>query len=95
MAACNESLDISEEAKDISMLVVMGVTGAGKSHFINQLAGVNITEEGQTLKACMFNKHTPNLCTLDVLTLASLSLAKAPISVGQSWWSSEESQSWS
>jgi len=52
MAACNESFDISEEAKDISMLVVMGVTGAGKSHFINQLAGVNITEEGQTLKAC-------------------------------------------
>ena len=63
MAACNESLDISEEAKDISMLVVMGVTGAGKSHFINQLAGVNITEEGQTLKACMLTS-TPQICVL-------------------------------
>lgn len=35
-----------------SMIVVMGVTGAGKSHFINQLAGKEVVKEGSTLDSC-------------------------------------------
>ncbi|PSN60871.1 P-loop containing nucleoside triphosphate hydrolase protein [Corynespora cassiicola Philippines] len=34
------------------MILVMGVTGAGKSYFINQLAGQNVVQEGHTLSAC-------------------------------------------
>jgi putative ribosome biogenesis GTPase RsgA len=35
----------------LCMVVVMGVTGAGKSHFINKLAGSKVTEEGDSLHA--------------------------------------------
>lgn len=35
-----------------SMIVVMGVTGAGKSHFINQLAGREVVKEGSSLDSC-------------------------------------------
>ncbi|KAH7081490.1 P-loop containing nucleoside triphosphate hydrolase protein [Paraphoma chrysanthemicola] len=35
-----------------SMIVVMGVTGAGKSHFINQLAGKKVVQEGAELDSC-------------------------------------------
>jgi len=34
------------------MIVVMGVTGAGKSYFINQLAGREVAEEGSDLDSC-------------------------------------------
>ncbi|KAF1995328.1 P-loop containing nucleoside triphosphate hydrolase protein [Amniculicola lignicola CBS 123094] len=34
------------------MIVVMGVTGAGKSYFINQLAGREIAKEGSDLDSC-------------------------------------------
>lgn len=35
-----------------SMIVVMGVTGAGKSYFVNQLAGRKVVEEGANLDSC-------------------------------------------
>lgn len=35
-----------------SMIVVMGVTGAGKSYFVNQLAGKSVVEEGADLDSC-------------------------------------------
>jgi ABC-type uncharacterized transport system ATPase component len=35
-----------------SMIVVMGVTGAGKSYFVNQLAGRKVVEEGSNLDCC-------------------------------------------
>jgi predicted GTPase len=35
------------------MIVVMGVTGAGKSYFINSLAGRPVVEVGNTLDPCM------------------------------------------
>ncbi|KAF1830153.1 hypothetical protein BDW02DRAFT_609386 [Decorospora gaudefroyi] len=35
-----------------SMIVVMGVTGAGKSFFINQLAGRQLAKEGSDLDSC-------------------------------------------
>lgn len=34
------------------MIVVMGVTGAGKSYLINKLAGRAIVDEGATLDPC-------------------------------------------
>ncbi|KAJ4993516.1 hypothetical protein SVAN01_01064 [Stagonosporopsis vannaccii] len=37
---------------DGQMVVVMGVTGAGKSYFINQLAGQEVVQEGATLDSC-------------------------------------------
>jgi predicted GTPase len=35
-----------------SMIVVMGVTGAGKSYFINQLVGKDVVQEGADLDSC-------------------------------------------
>jgi ABC-type uncharacterized transport system ATPase component len=37
------------------MIVVMGVTGAGKSYFINQLAGKDVVQEGADLDSCQCN----------------------------------------
>lgn len=34
------------------MILVMGLTGSGKSHFINTLAGRDVTEEGHKLESC-------------------------------------------
>ena len=34
------------------MILVMGVTGAGKSYFINKLAGADIVKTGSTLDPC-------------------------------------------
>jgi predicted GTPase len=36
----------------LSMILVMGVTGAGKSYFINQLAGREAVKEGDSLDPC-------------------------------------------
>jgi predicted GTPase len=41
------------------MILVMGVTGAGKSYFINQLAGSKVVEEGDSLDSC---KSSSILC---------------------------------
>lgn len=49
----------SQEEK-LCMVVVMGVTGAGKSYFINKLAGREVTEEGNSLHACAFCALIPN-----------------------------------
>ena len=38
----------------LCMVVIMGVTGAGKSYFINKLAGREVTKEGASLYACTF-----------------------------------------
>ncbi|KAJ4398853.1 hypothetical protein N0V91_009904 [Didymella pomorum] len=40
------------EAEALNMIVVMGVTGAGKSYFINQLAGEEVVKEGPDLESC-------------------------------------------
>ncbi|KAL8798870.1 MAG: hypothetical protein Q9182_006326 [Xanthomendoza sp. 2 TL-2023] len=42
-----------------SMVIVMGATGAGKSYFINQLAGREVVQEGATLDSCTLSK-APN-----------------------------------
>ena len=39
------------EGEMLSTVVVMGVTGAGKSHFINKLAGKTVTDEGESLSS--------------------------------------------
>lgn len=36
----------------LSMILVMGVTGSGKSFFINKLAGSDVVETGERLKSC-------------------------------------------
>ena len=36
----------------LSMILVMGVTGSGKSYFINQLAGGDVVNTGGDLKSC-------------------------------------------
>lgn len=44
--------------KQLSMVVVMGTTGAGKSYLINQLAGYKAVEEGASLDSCRFGEHS-------------------------------------
>ncbi|KAI4087812.1 MAG: hypothetical protein L6R37_008280 [Teloschistes peruensis] len=39
----------------LSMILVMGVTGAGKSFFINKLAGADVVKTGSTLDPCTAN----------------------------------------
>ncbi|KAF2624866.1 P-loop containing nucleoside triphosphate hydrolase protein [Macroventuria anomochaeta] len=41
-----------DEQESPSMIVVMGVTGAGKSYFVNQLAGKEVAQEGPDLDPC-------------------------------------------
>ena len=36
----------------LSMILVMGVTGSGKSYFINKLAGMDIVKTGGELNSC-------------------------------------------
>jgi predicted GTPase len=38
--------------KPESMVLVMGVTGAGKSHLVNIMVGYNAAEVGETLEPC-------------------------------------------
>lgn len=57
--------------QNASLILVMGVTGAGKSYFINKLAGEEIVKVGSSLSSCelrMFplNGRTPpadTICT--------------------------------
>lgn len=37
-----------------SMILVMGVTGSGKSYFINKLANANVVTVGDDLHSCTF-----------------------------------------
>lgn len=53
------------EADGLSMIVVMGVTGAGKSHFINQLAGSEIVKEGKDLQSCQYLQTQRHLSLFD------------------------------
>ena len=42
-----------QRAEDVlSMVLVMGITGAGKSYFINKLAGDEIARTGADLRSC-------------------------------------------
>lgn len=36
----------------LSMILVMGVTGSGKSYFINKLADGNVVKTGDDLHSC-------------------------------------------
>ena len=36
----------------LSMVLVMGITGAGKSYFINKLAGGEVARTGADLRSC-------------------------------------------
>lgn len=43
---------VLESASKMSMVLVMGVTGTGKSYFINKLAGRQVAPEGPNLTSC-------------------------------------------
>lgn len=47
-----QKLEEKNPDEKLYMVVVMGVTGAGKSYFINKLAGREVTKEGGSLHAC-------------------------------------------
>lgn len=40
------------QVEKICMIVVVGVTGAGKSYFINSVAGKKVVDVGDDLAAC-------------------------------------------
>lgn len=52
----------------LSMILVMGVTGAGKSYFINKLANCEAVEVGDKLKSCTIRleqtKHETKLTVI-------------------------------
>ena len=49
MASNSQLMQSLEPIRD--MVLVMGVTGAGKSHFINRLSGMNSTQEFHGLES--------------------------------------------
>lgn len=50
----NINNDGQAKADAPSMIVVMGVTGSGKSYLINRLAGKEVVTEGSTLDSCKY-----------------------------------------
>ena len=42
------------DTKNLSMILVMGVTGSGKSYFINKLANQNVAQTSNRLKSCKY-----------------------------------------
>lgn len=53
-------MTIKKNGEEESMIVVMGVTGAGKSYFINQLAGKEVVKEGPDLESCKWPQFRSN-----------------------------------
>jgi predicted GTPase len=53
---------IYENDEQVSMILIMGVTGSGKSYFINKLADGAVVE-GHSLKSSKFSKHLIRLST--------------------------------
>lgn len=51
----------------LSMILVMGVTGSGKSYFINKLAGSDVVETGEKLKSCKSQMRPPPWNTSSLL----------------------------
>ncbi|KAI0437599.1 P-loop containing nucleoside triphosphate hydrolase protein [Xylaria telfairii] len=51
-----ESPDMTEvrlpPGQNLPMIMIMGVTGSGKSYFVNQMAGKEVVEEGASLDSC-------------------------------------------
>ncbi|KAK7739030.1 hypothetical protein SLS53_005928 [Cytospora paraplurivora] len=45
-------LTANHNAAELSMILVMGITGSGKSYFINRLSGQKIVDEGADLTSC-------------------------------------------
>ena len=46
-------MPVIHPGENASLILMMGVTGAGKSYFINQLAGKVVVKEGHDLASCM------------------------------------------
>jgi predicted GTPase len=51
------------QTRDHDMVLVMGLSGAGKSYFINRLTGmaVDVVEEGKKLKSCKSSLRNPTV----------------------------------
>jgi ABC-type lipoprotein export system ATPase subunit len=57
------------QTKDVDMVLVMGLSGAGKSYFINALTGAQTGSEdeakvGKKLKSCKKRKAPQSTCRL-------------------------------
>lgn len=89
-AMAGETINYDARLKSLSMLVVMGSSGAGKSHFVNTLAGRQVTAEGRGLQSCASN---PPLST--VVPLLMPLDPQVPPSASLLWSNSETDLSWS
>lgn len=61
-------MDYDDRTKSLDMIVVMGETGTGKSHFINKLAGSKVTPDGDGFESCTIK---PSLPTVPWLTFVN------------------------
>lgn len=52
MASREEIAEMCHGSDSLHMILIMGVTGSGKSHFINTLAGRTVVQEGDRLDSC-------------------------------------------
>ena len=41
-------------SEELGMILVMGVTGSGKSYFVNKLADCNLVKVGDDLQSCQY-----------------------------------------
>lgn len=48
-----------DDASSLSMILVMGITGSGKSYFLNQLKGDQVVDEGAGLESCQSYQNLP------------------------------------
>lgn len=57
--------DLDVEKTSAPMILVIGQTGAGKSHFINRLVGKNIVKESARLFSCKVQHIGQSCATSD------------------------------
>ena len=58
----------AQEDAELSMVLVMGVTGSGKSFLINKLVGKDVVRESANMDSCM-SIDLPSICRTILYTL--------------------------
>lgn len=77
-------MSINSNEDVLSMILVMGVTGSGKSYFINKLADDNVVKTGDDLHSCKQRHHKCSAVISTNFSLGTANCEAVPINIGGS-----------